>query len=79
MHVFALVERSVCNFFHIDAKSLQIRELLMKKKANSKIDSLLVLLFSTAIFLSVGWYMAEADNEILRKELSSHTGQEVRK
>lgn len=51
----------------------------MKKKANSKIDSLLVLLFSTAIFLSVGWYMAEADNEILRKELSSHTGQEVRK
>ncbi|WP_191225562.1 hypothetical protein [Acinetobacter johnsonii] len=51
----------------------------MKKKTNSKVDSLLVLLFSTAIFLSVGWYMAEADNEILRKELSSHTDQEVRK
>ena len=51
----------------------------MKKKTNSKIDSLLVLLFSTAIFLSVGWYIAEADNEILRKELSSYTGTEVRK
>jgi len=26
-----------------------------------------------------GWYFAESDNEILRKELSSHTGQEVHK
>lgn len=26
-----------------------------------------------------GWYSAEADNEILRKELSHYTGKEVRK
>ncbi len=35
-------------------------------------------LFSTILCFS-GWYFAESDNEILRKELSLHTGKEVRK
>ena len=35
-------------------------------------------LFSTILCFS-GWYFAENDNEILRKELSTYTGTEVRK
>ncbi len=38
-----------------------------------------VILFSLTIFSFSGWYFAESDNEILRKELSVYTGQEVRK
>lgn len=39
----------------------------------------LLLFFFLTIFGFSGWYLAESDNEILRKELSSHTGQEVHK
>jgi len=45
-------------------------------KENSIISA---VLFSLTIFGFSGWYFAESDNEILRKQLSSHTGQEVRK
>ena len=38
-----------------------------------------VVLFSLTIFSFSGWYFAENDNEILRKELSEYTGKEVRK
>ncbi|MCX5466514.1 hypothetical protein [Acinetobacter nematophilus] len=40
----------------------------MKKTNNSKTDSLTVFLFAIAIFLSFGWYFAEAENEVLREE-----------
>ena len=39
----------------------------------------LLLFFFLTIFGFSGWYLAENDNEILRKELSSHTGQKVHK
>lgn len=38
-----------------------------------------VVLFLLIIFSFAGWYMAEADNEILRKQLSDYTAKEVRK
>jgi len=38
-----------------------------------------LLFFFLTIFSFSGWYFAESDNEILRKELSVYTGQEVRK
>ncbi len=38
-----------------------------------------VVLFSLIIFSFAGWYMAEADNEILRAELSIYANHEVRK
>ena len=44
-----------------------------------KNDLFAVIFMFLAIFGYSGWYLAESDNEILRKELSSHTGQEVRK
>lgn len=37
-----------------------------------------VVLFSLTIFSFSGWYFAENDNEILRKELSQYTSKEVR-
>lgn len=40
----------------------------MKKTTNSKSDYLMLALFITAIFLSFGWYCAEAENEVLREE-----------
>lgn len=39
----------------------------------------LLLFFFLTIFGFSGWYLAESDNEILRKELSSYTDKEVRK
>ena len=42
-------------------------------------DFFTVIFMVLTIFGYSGWYLAESDNEILRKELSSHTGQEVRK
>ncbi len=42
-------------------------------------NKLIIVSFCLSIFLSVGWYLAENDNEILRKELSTYTGKEVRK
>ena len=44
-----------------------------------KNDLFEVIFMCLTFFGFAGWYMAEADNEILRKELSSHTGQEVHK
>lgn len=38
----------------------------------------LFFLFSTVLGF-MGWYFAESDNEILRKELSFYTGGELRK
>ncbi len=38
-----------------------------------------LLFFFLTIFGFSGWYIAENDNEILRKELSEYTGKEVRK
>jgi len=42
-------------------------------------NKLVIFSFCLSIFLSAGWYLAENDNEILRKELSTYTGKEVRK
>lgn len=43
-------------------------------------NSLLIgFIFALSIFSFTGWYLAESDNEILRKELSTYTGKEVRK
>ena len=39
----------------------------------------LLLFFFLTIFGFSGWYFAENDNEILRQELSTYTGTEVRK
>ena len=36
-------------------------------------------IFALMIFGFMGWYFAEADNEVLRKELSRYTGTEVRR
>lgn len=36
-------------------------------------------LFVLMIFSSTCWYIAETDNDILRKELSYYKGEEVRK
>jgi len=38
-----------------------------------------LLFFFLTIFGFSGWYIAETDNEILRKELSHYSGTEVRK
>ena len=38
-----------------------------------------LLFFFLSIFSFSGCYFAESDNDILRKELSVYTGQEVRK
>ena len=45
----------------------------------NKINSLLAINLCLSGFLCMGWYFAESDNEILRKELESYTGKEVRK
>ncbi|MDG9993311.1 hypothetical protein N7586_13975 [Acinetobacter ursingii] len=37
------------------------------------------LIFGLMIFAFLGWFFAEQDNEILRKELSMHTGKEILK
>lgn len=42
-------------------------------------DFFTVIFMVLAIFGYSGWYFAESDNEILRQELSSYTGKEVRK
>ncbi|WP_313042036.1 hypothetical protein [Acinetobacter sp.] len=44
-----------------------------------KNDLFAVIFMLLTFFGFSGWYMAEADNEILRQELSSYTGTEVRK
>ena len=44
-----------------------------------KIDLFAVIFMFLTIFGYSGWYFAENDNEILRKELSTYTGKEVRK
>lgn len=36
-------------------------------------------LFIMLIISSLGWYIAEMDNEVLRQELSLYTGKEIRK
>lgn len=43
----------------------------MKKTTNSKSDYLMLVLFIVAILLSFGWYLAEAENEVLREELAA--------
>lgn len=42
-------------------------------------DFFTVIFMVLVIFGYSGWYFAESDNEILRQELSSYTGKEVRK
>ena len=42
-------------------------------------DFFTVIFMVLAIFGYSGWYLAENDNEILRKELSTYKGKEVRK
>lgn len=49
------------------------------KNQNTDTAYLTPILLVLLIFISAGWYFAEADNEILRKELSQQTGEEVRK
>ncbi len=44
-----------------------------------KADIFTVLFLLMTFFSFTGWYMAEADNEILRKQLSDYTAKEVRK
>lgn len=43
----------------------------MKKTTDSKIDYLMLFLFVVALLLSIGWYFAEAENEVLREELAA--------
>ena len=45
----------------------------------NKINKLAVVNLCLSGFLFMGWYFAENDNEILRQELSTYTGTEVRK
>ena len=45
----------------------------------NEINKLMIINLCLSGFLFMGWYIAEADNEILRQELSSYTGTEVRK
>ncbi len=42
-------------------------------------NKLVLISFCLSGFLFMGWYFAENDNEILRQELSTYTGTEVRK
>lgn len=35
------------------------------------------LIFGLMLFAFLGWFMAEQDNEILRKELSMYTSKEI--
>ena len=44
-----------------------------------KNDLFTVIVMFLVIFGYSGWYFAENDNEILRKELSTYKGKEVRK
>lgn len=44
-----------------------------------KNDLFAVIFMFLAIWGYSGWYLAESDNEILRKELLMYTGKEVRK
>lgn len=46
-----------------------------------KKENIIIAIFLLCItaFSFMGWYSAEADNEILRKELSRYTGTEVRR
>ena len=46
---------------------------------NEHISLLNGIIFALMIFSFTGWYFAENDNEILRQELSTYTGTEVRK
>lgn len=43
----------------------------MKKTSNSNHDVLSAVLLVIAIFMSFGWYFAEADNELLLQELEA--------
>lgn len=45
----------------------------------NEINKLIIINLCLSGFLFMGWYFAESDNEILRQELSTYTGQEVRK
>lgn len=52
----------------------------MKKSTDKKDHGFIaVLLICLSAFSFIGWYTAETDNEILRKELSYYTGEEIRK
>ena len=44
-----------------------------------KNDLFAVIFMFLTIFGYSGWFLAENDNEILRKELSTYKGKEVRK
>lgn len=43
----------------------------MKKTSNSGSDFLSVILLIVAGFMCLGWYCAEADNELLQQELEA--------
>lgn len=43
-----------------------------------KNDLFALIFLASTIFCFSGWYFAESDNEILRKELSSYTGKEFK-
>ena len=46
------------------------------QQENNVIGTCIIVL---VIFLFIGWYTAESDNEILRKELSLYKGEVIRK
>lgn len=44
---------------------------------NDHITLINKLIFGLMIFAFLGWFFAEQDNDILRKELSSYTNKEI--
>ena len=46
------------------------------QQENNILGSCIIFL---VVFLFIGWYTAESDNEILRKELSLYKGEEIQK
>lgn len=44
---------------------------------NDHISLINKLIFGLMLFAFLGWFMAEQDNEILRKELSTYTDKEI--
>lgn len=46
------------------------------KQENSILSGCIIFL---VVFLFIGWYTAESDNELLRKELSLYKGEVIRK
>ena len=48
------------------------------KDQNTDTGYLTLILWILLAFMIAGWYFAEADNEILRKELSIYTGKEFK-